>query len=95
MWVPEHVGIQGNEAADRAAEEILDKERTDDFTSFLDLKPVTAKTQTSSLWQEERDEAVIVSNKLRKILPKLADKLFSFCITRKELTGCANAERTK
>ena len=78
MWIPGHTGIRGNEVADRAAEEVLEKERKDHFTSFLDLKPVTAKTQTSSLWQEERDEAVIVSNKLRKILPKLADKLFSF-----------------
>ena len=38
------------------------------------------------VWQKEWDEAVIVSNKLHQILPKLSDKLLSFCKIRKEDT---------
>ena len=52
---------------------------------FSDLKPLTAK-YVYQVWQKEWDETVLVSNKFHKILPKLPDKLLSFCNTRKENT---------
>ena len=52
---------------------------------FSDLKLLTAK-YVYQVWQKEWDETVLICNKFHKILPKLPDKLLSFCNTRKENT---------
>ena len=85
MRVPGHVGIRGNEAADRAAKEALENKPTADLMPFSDLKPLTAK-YVYQVWQKEWDETGLVSNKFYEILPKLPDKLLSFCNTRRENT---------
>ena len=74
-------------SADRAAIDALEKEPTVDLMPFSDLKikPSTAKC-VNHVWSKEWDEAVIVSNKLHEMLPKLSDKLLSFCKTRQEDT---------
>ena len=48
-----------------------------------DLKPLTAKC-VYQVWKKEWDETGLVSNTFHEILPKLSDKLLSFCNTRKE-----------
>ena len=62
--------------------EALDKKPTVDLMPFSGLKPVTAK-YVYQIWQKELDETVLVSIKFYEILPKLPDKLISFCNTRK------------
>ena len=52
---------------------------------FSDLKHLTTK-YVYQIWQNEWDETVLISNKFHEILPKLPDKLLSFCNTRKEDT---------
>ena len=70
MWVPGHVGIRGNEAADRAAKKALDNKLTADLMPFSDLKPLTAK-YVYQVWQNAWDETGLVSNQFHEILPKL------------------------
>ena len=52
---------------------------------FSDRKPLTAK-YVYQIQQKEWDETALVSNKFHEILPKLPDKLLSFCNTWKEDT---------
>ena len=85
-WVPGHVGIRGNEAADRAAKEALEKELNRGPDALYRPETLDCQICIQQVWQKEWDEAIIVSSKLHGILPKLSDKLFTFCNTRKEDT---------
>ena len=81
MWASGHVGTGGNEAAGKATG--LEKEPTDSLIPFSDLKPLTAKC-VHQVWQKEWDEAIVVSNQLHDMLPKLSDELLTFCNARKK-----------
>ena len=85
MWVPGHVGIRGNEAADRAAKETPDKKTDSRSHALFGYKTFNCQTFISNL-AERMDETVLVPNKFHEILPKFPDKLLSFCNTRKENT---------
>ena len=49
MWVPGHVGIRGNEAADRAAKEALDKKTDSRSHAFFGPKTFNLQICLSSL----------------------------------------------
>ena len=63
------------------------KTKKNDSRSHAFFGPKTLNCQINiSIWQKEWDETVLVCNKFHEILPKLPEKLLSFCNTRKENT---------
>ena len=78
-----YVGIRGNEAADRAVKEALDKKQTNkptaDLMPFSNLKPLTAK-YVYQVRQKEWDETVLVSNKFHEILPNFQTNCYLFFV---------------
>ena len=86
VWVPSHVGIRGNLAADSAAKDALVGDISVELIPFSDLKSRTNK-YILELWQSEWDE--FPENKLHQIFPVLKECIVCLRTNRKEETVMA------
>ena len=80
-WIPSHMGIQGNERADKAAKEALSKDVTECLVSYTDARQYISE-HVKKLWQTEWDLAV--NNKLHAIKPLIGEQPSASRSVRKE-----------
>ena len=81
IWVPGHIGISGNSAADSAAKDALDEDVSDKCIPFSDLKP-PLNSYITELWQNEWNSYPL--NKTHKFSPKINKFLTSYCSNQRE-----------
>ncbi|GFO39493.1 ribonuclease hi [Plakobranchus ocellatus] len=71
VWIPAHVGIQGNENVDKLAKVALNRAScSGKLICWSDLKP-KINTYINSVWQKDWDAEG--ANKLHKVLPILGE----------------------
>jgi hypothetical protein len=80
MWLPSHVGLAGNVAADAAAKAALTLSPALSAIPYSDFKPVI-NSYAAAKWQKSWDEEV--SNKLHKIQPRVGS-FRVYCLPRRD-----------
>ena len=80
-WIPSHVGIEGNEAADSAAKSALEEDYLIRLPLNIDELKCIIKKKINAEWQKEY---FISNNRYYKIKPKLMDYKSAYRDDRRE-----------
>ena len=82
-WLPSHIGISGNEEADKAAKDALSLEILPYKVPFNDFKPIIKKF-IQNVWQQSWNDPANRNNKLFATKPGLGEWLPGLRINRRE-----------
>ena len=82
-WLPSHVGISGNEEADKAAKDALSLEVLSFKVPFTDFKPLI-NNFIKNVWQQSWSDPANHNNKLFTIKPSLGEWLPGLRTNRRE-----------
>ena len=82
-WLPSHVGISGNEEADKAAKDALSREVLSFKVPFTDFKPLI-NNFIKNVWQQSWSDPANHNNKLFTIKPSLGEWLPGLRTNRRE-----------